>query len=525
MASGRLGSAQVAPFNAALLYSNTSGTPAAVSIQATALDTTNNEKISYAIDSATVSLNQLSVSTTISSGNVDYKLWWLDPINNTTPMQYTFVNQGQTSGGTSSWSNLYWDGSSWTYIGGRYGGYRAIKFDPYYYTNYAEYNNKSIPSFLCPINTSNSNTNTDVHYYNAKSFVGGGAAFAQAVANAYDTGTAKISSSPGSNGYTGPCGGDWDPYFDYYVGGSFSAYSTSIGIVNSVTGYNSYQVVSGGSSILYQAFGSNPPENYSMQWWGNRFLAQNGFCIVQPSGCSTSTWAICDVETWLSDSSGNVVYAFQNTSTPANSGVYAYSNMSNGVGVAVSWMEWNPNTNKFYIEFVGRSESIIYSATKASLRSQPNKGGPAVAYNTFPGVGWVKESVTPWGYSNHVQRPVRVGQSLWITQAGNGTVYSSTDLINWNVATTQLPTLGFPSGTTAVAGLTSTSFLYAGSGIANINKFLSNWTSVSQNALIENQTSFSNYQRSGLVLSAGDKLYVQNYGNVSFSITAMGYEG
>ena len=48
---------------------------------------------------------------------------------------------------------------------------------------------------------------------------------------------------------------------------------------------------------------------------------------------------------------------------------------------------------------------------------------------------------------------------------------------------------------------------------------------VSQNATIEHFTTFSNYQRTGLVLSPGDKLYCQNYGTVSYSINVMGYEG
>ena len=71
----------------------------------------------------------------------------------------------------------------------------------------------------------------------------------------------------------------------------------------------------------------------------------------------------------------------------------------------------------------------------------------------------------------------------------------------------------------------STSYLYAQNGTANISKFTSGYANVSQTAVLEFNTSISNYQRTGIMLSNGDKLYAQNYGNVDFSATVMGYEG
>jgi hypothetical protein len=253
-------------------------------------------------------------------------------------------------------------------------------------------------------------------------------------------------------------------------------------------------------------------------WYTPRVIASNGFCLLQATGIASQLYiAICDVETGISTNNTSNIF-YQNSV-----GLFTLlqCNSYSGTG-QVSWFEWNPNTNKFYLEYVGGGVNEIWSFTKAALRTAQK--GSSVS-NTFLTAGGVKEATTtPWG-QNFALRPQRIGVSLWQTQSANGNTYVSTDLINWTLSSTYWTAQSLPAGTTCYNPLSSTSYLYAGSGIANINKFTSNYPNVAQTAVIENQTSFSNYQRTGLVLSNGDKLYCQNYGTVPYSITAMGYEG
>jgi hypothetical protein len=56
------------------------------------------------------------------------------------------------------------------------------------------------------------------------------------------------------------------------------------------------------------------------------------------------------------------------------------------------------------------------------------------------------------------------------------------------------------------------------------NSVVSNFDSISDAGMLEYQTSINNYERTGLVLSNNDKIYVRNHGDVALSVSAMGYE-
>jgi len=239
---------------------------------------------------------------------------------------------------------------------------------------------------------------------------------------------------------------------------------------------------------------------------------------MQSTPYSTSYFAIGDVESALLSPNPNYCFWWASGASGAKWSMFNGS----GSGYDISWFEWNPNTQKFYMEYIGGGNHKIYSATKAQIRAVQNGNSSSVNIGS---VFTLEAGTTPWTSSSYIMAPRRIGQSLWQAASNNGNTYVSTDLINWTLSTTFWTTQGLPSSTTIFSGLTSTSYIYAGSGVANINRFSSGFSSVSQNALVENQTTFGNYQRSGLVLSAGDKLYCQNYGTAAYSIYVMGYEG
>lgn len=509
MASGRLGSTVINPYYASLVYSNTSATPAAINVQATGLNTTANAKISYAIDSATVSLNQTTTATTISAGNVNYKLQWLDPISNTTPMRFNYIN---SSGSSGSYAGEYWDGSAWSTSGSDTSGNWLVpqKVDPYFYTNYSEYNSKTSPTLTIPLNYPSQVNYAYVNRYNLASGVTG-SQFSRMLATASNsTGATAVSSV--AVPYMGQ-GQDADLYTDFCVGVGQSSYM-AVWVASAPGTYYTYS----SNCIFYNFCGTNAIENYTQYWYAPRIMASNGFFVCQASGYSSSYFAICDQESATASGSPNMSFYWGN----AASGAKWSGFNSSGAGYDICWFEWNPNTQKFYVGHIPNGSTFkIYSITKAQLRAVQNGSGSYVNFNS---VATLESDSPAWGASYRTTRPLRIGQSLWQVQSNNGYTYVSTDLISWTLSQTYWASTGLPS-ITCFTPISSTSFLYATSGVANINRFASGFGSVSQNSLIENQTTFSNYQRTGLVLSAGDKLYAQNYGTTAFSITAMGYEG
>ena len=512
MANGRLGSTTVSAYSAALVYSNTSGSAAAVNVQATDLSSTTNAIFSYAIDSATVSLNQTTTWTSISSGNVNYQLYWLDPVSGTTPVRNSFTSG---SGNSGNYAGQYWDGSAWSTGSGisTSGNWlQAAKIDPYFYTNFSEYGGKTSPTFTIALCYPGQSNYAYVRQHNLATGITGlqlGKMLATADEN---TGATQVSSATVI--YMGQ-GQDSDLYTGFSVGIGTAAYM-SIWVPSIPGTYYSFTT----NSIGYQFFGANNPASYTQYWYAPRVIASNGFFVFQATGYGFGNWAICDVETTLAaGSSPN--YSFYSASYASGARWSGFN--AAGSGYEICWFEWNPNTNKFYIADIrSASDFKIYSLTKAQIRAV--QYGDA-QYSNLSTVGTLESSSPAWGVTNRTTRPQRIGQSLWQVQSNNGNTYVSTDLINWTLSTTYWAAQGIPATTTCFAPVSSTSYLYASNGVANVNKFASGYSSVSQNATIEYLTPFSNYQRTGLVLSSGDKLYCQNFGTVTFSINVMGYEG
>lgn len=309
-------------------------------------------------------------------------------------------------------------------------------------------------------------------------------------------------------------GQDADLYTDFAVGtGEYSYMSVWISTAPS----NNYSQTSG--SIMYNLCGGQPISSYTQYWYAPRIMASNGFYVCQATGYANSYYAICDQETATAGGSPNQSFYWGSASNGAKwSGFNGYAQ-----GYDICWFEWNPNTQKFYIAEIAYSNRFkIYSITKAQLRAVQNGNS---SFSNLSSVATLENAAPPWGQTYRTTRPMRIGQSLWQVQSDNGYTYVSTDLINWTVSQTYWSSAGLPS-LSCFSPVSSTSYLYATAGVANVNLFTSGFGSVSQNALVENKTNFSNYQRSGLVLSAGDKLYCQNYStSVPFSIYVMGYEG
>jgi hypothetical protein len=473
-------------------------------VQATSLSTTTNAKFSYAIDSASVSVNQTTTAVSMSSGDTTGGVWWLDPVSKTTPVKFMFANKTNSNG---VFTNNYWNGSAWATSGaaGTAGNYVGIKLDPYFYTNFSEYGNKLAPIFLVPMAITSNNNSARIRNYNLNVITG--SQLGRILLSDESTGATNAGVDTGAS-YQG-LGQDTDFYTDFTAGYEQNGY---MGVWRA-----SGESTRTSDSIVYQACGGSNLLNTNAFWFAPRVMASNGFFVIQPTGHPYSVFAICDVEGAIA--AGNASQAFNWVGSSSGAKWSGFN--PSGSQYDIGWFEWNPNTERFYMEWIGGGRHQILSASKADIRAVQFGSTTASNLSVFR----QEASTTPWTGSDYIQRPRRIAASLWQAISNNGNAYVSTDLITWTLAPTYWTAQGLPATTTTFNGISTSSYLYLRAGVANVNQFSSGFTSVSQNALIENQTTFNNYQRTGLVLSSGDKLYCQNFGTVTYSINVMGYEG
>lgn len=503
MASGRLGSAKISPAQASLLYSNTSGSPASVNIQATSLSSTTNGRIGIAIDSATISTNQTTAGAIVPAGSMSQRVHWLDPLSNSVPLRMEYDTTANGGNG-SFYSVSYWNGSTWYKPpNGYYGAPNWQKIDPYFLSTPSAYG-KTVPSLPMQFRYDSTPSNMRWRYYtNLNTFTGQQFANIQQLS---DPGVGDYSYSFDTS-YDG-FGGSADPYTDWVITTQSNGYMR---IFKGKDGSNDYAY---SAAIINNTMGGAPISDYSHWWYAPRIMGSNGLFLIQPTGFGGSVFYISDPDYALELGNTNYAIGWNPTATASwwriNTG---YNNWW------IGWFEYNPNDQRYYFENL--TDRKIYSFSRATLRAQAARG-----YNSslsLASAPFTTHSAGPWG-SSYVTRPIRLGASLWWTTTNSSVAYVSEDLKNWQLATTYYAGL-HPANTFNVTPLTTTKYLYAQSGVANVAKFDSNYSAVSQNTVIEFDTSISNYQRTGLVLSSGDKIYVQNYGNTSLSVTAMGFEG
>lgn len=507
MANGRLGSAKLTPVSAALLYSNTSGSQAVINIQATALSSTTNANIALAVDSATVSLNQTTTATAIPSGDMVQNVYNLDPLSSNRPLKYEFFNNYNESNSTA-YPTSYWNGSAWFKPStGFYGAPNMQKIDPYFITTPSAYGKSQADlPIVWRYNTTSSSMR--IRYYNVGSMTGAQFANTQQFA---DPGTSYSGTQDLS--YAG-FGWSVDPYTNYFIGVGDQGFMQSLQLAGSSSNTGGFT----SNNVIYNFMGGSSLSSYPHYWYAPRIIGSNGIFIMQPTGYTNSYFAIGDIELATSlGSSGYAYYWSATTSTAAWWYISAPSNTDSHVG----WLEYNPNDQRWYFEYVGSSGKGIYSFTRTSLLALSTRGNSTVfSLSSF----CISHGVGPWA-SSTVTRPIRLGASLWWTYSSNGNAYVSTDLKTWTLATTYYPNLGYSANTFNVASVSTTSYNYVQASTANVSRFTSGFANVSQTAVLEFNTSISNYQRTGILLSNGDKLYAQNYGGIDFSATVMGYEG
>lgn len=289
---------------------------------------------------------------------------------------------------------------------------------------------------------------------------------------------------------------------------------------------------------LIDGFPKNSFSTTTCCWYCN-----SSGCLISPYGVhSAATCAISIHTHWLKDT---VRYL----TTPTNGCLLA--NCANCFGYAVDtwicpatstncelpvkYLSYNPNTRCVYMMVRSQNpdECGIFSVSTTTLCSCYNtpRTGTLCSSNiycvtlqssplyckvaNFPDIMTCSYYTSPFMCVSCI---FRSGNSSWALSIYNccsaaWDTFTSSNLIDWQPATTSL--LYYESDTSNI--ISTTSCVYR-----NCNCFISN---VNYSGMIDYKVSANNYERTGVVVSNGDRVFINNNSNHCMSAQVWGYEG
>ncbi len=203
-------------------------------------------------------------------------------------------------------------------------------------------------------------------------------------------------------------------------------------------------------------------------------------------------------------------------------------------GGSVLYHEYNPSDGKHYVAIRNNSSLKLFTTTRDAILAlgtgQRNNGtfGTSDDYVTYnsdfslnPSTFTLVGSST--AINNTTCRTMRIGTSLWVlimSQMASATqeeVFYSTDLITWTDAATYYGSVDY-TATEGVATITSNS------GAVTATK--TRIGVLGTDGILEQNLPMTQYERTGIVLSNGDRILVRNQGATQTAVVqVMGYEG
>ena len=531
MANGRLGKAAVAPGATTAIYTNSSGAEASVTVIAFAEADTS---LDIRIDTSSSAVTE---TTTIVS-----EAW------DTSYIRYSVSNTGFT------------DSSAMAYVGRvQFNNKSNVQDLPVFEfysssgsTTYSIYNNSDATT-----NTSQQRATYDV--YTAEQIDTGGDIVIQDP-GASDNKTFKSFPAPTTE----------DEYYKNVFNRTASASAT---YTQSITYGNDGVVVDPYPLEITGAGGA--PDGKKMHWivgidnsemvgvfkyTGNTFEQQH-------SGATTSVWYRSANGTGMSNPSTTTPYAYlrlqrrmgaidphgngqypalftmadslwndTNVGTAAgrsvkytNNSVYYITNCASRAAGIMLYFEYNPNDGKHYCAIRVGSTAKVFTTTRDDLlgigagNRTDGVFGTSDAYASYDS----NFDLTLSNYSMNDEqvcfRSMRIGTSLWVlvvsefSQTTAEEVFYSTDLVTWTAAATFYGSVNYTS-TLGVATITSNS----GTVSATKTKI----GVLGTDGILEQDLAMNQYERTGIVLSNGDRILVRNRGATQTAVVqVMGYEG
>jgi len=548
MANGRLGKAKLSPLQTAVLYDNTSGAEASVSILAQANNAVpmslridgSNDAVSYAVTlaSETYQVNYLVYdvgNTSLTTGSPTYNGRFQFRTVTGTPSGpyyvYEFYSGANSTLYTTSGNNNF--STSTTIMPMRFSAYNSS-------TGLDDAGDgRKNPNAIMVITPGGSTrgqfalyaTPTTADAYYKRMWARDNSGSQLAVANAgssYNTGQQCVDYHNQQTVLTG---------FSMHNSSSqimgFCAYPQS---GNNAIGYYTY---SSSNSIIYRCINGNGSfagtTNYGTPSARlvNRIAlfdtsGQNdrfGFATMADSYYDPATYTTTEIARYLVWESRNSHFRFE-------------SNTSNRDGGHVLYFDYNPNNQKYYFVCRNSSQAYLYEIDRTTFLAETSNGG--VSTGTL-GTSYANKGFTllnddfelpfnntsnyPNTEAQHMSgRTQRIGDSLWVLSVNiqnnpnlAAEIFYSTDLQNWTSGVGRYA----PYDYNTIEDVTT---IRSDSGTVTATK--TNIGNVGTDGVLEEATSLTQYERTGLVLSNNDRVVAYNGATTGdLVVQVMGYEG
>ena len=504
----------VAAGKAEKIFTNNTGLPVVVAINAISADNTKNPKCSIVVDSeGDYPLNFLQTSDTLAQ-NITYNTGDFDLLGDPKGSSILSVGIGASKQAMTYNGNLVNKLSNDA-------GFRYQIFEPYFFENPAAYNKATAYGAFLP-SSNDFRFHTDLAA--DKSF------FADWLQATYTTsGTTYLdNTSAGYYNRAAIC----DPWTDVFMSIESNGYM-SCGYFYSFNGASS--VTRTNASTTSSSFAYNDGHTSSGDW--DSYAANDGLTLDFQSDAGVFVFGLH--HTISSSNSKNVQaklglisarrWRNNNTYTAGATNIlnakdgstsqgtvnliytgdnyHARLQLNHGTGNSASWIKYNPTTDRYYLNIQGSD------TTKQGIWSFDHEDVFSTASaREFDSV-CTKETATH-DLTQKTTQPQRIGASLWVCFTSNtkGDALYSTDLINWKTAAEHT---GVSNAVLVAMDNSKTppeqKFMITGS--ANNNKLSATSTgfsSIPKSGLLENGVGVGTFERNGIVLNSGDNLYLEN---------------
>jgi len=522
MASGRLGSAVVGANRTLTIYDNTSGSSASISLIARMKSSTSNGTLSILLEaSATAPETTTQISTSSFTKEV-LKLFYNSVIPGsvssvTAKFEYdTYASSNRAVELTELPGGATTNGSASSY-----------NINPLWMTsNWSDWGIAQSPSNGL-IGLTRGDTSGSVRYYTQAQVDSAGLAFIKYQINSGQTAPSGTYDGATSSSYADRYGAidlycNLQPYWTVNS-------SSYMGVVYLNTNGNSASNHTRSSnSLIYQRLNNGDPGTNN--GINKNSVHASGGIVFYTHNTTNTAYFVCYGRNVSSTTRIEQVIEDNQSSSGASYPLHYLidtNNEFNSTGFyTMNFFEYNPNTQKSYalmhwygkrrlLEFdvaaweaalaadTGSSSAYTFDATVTSgLVTDISSGAPSF---------FTEDSVILGGPI------VRVAQSKWIVPLRSGStynIYETTDFKTYTLySSTALYTETLDSVTSVISDGTDT------------DKVVSNFDTLNQAGLLEENLSFNDYERTGLVISNNDRVIVRNSGTENISFNVMGYEG
>ena len=294
-----------------------------------------------------------------------------------------------------------------------------------------------------------------------------------------------------------------------------------------------YESQESSASWYYQHIGGSSQQHF----YRTMLMARGG---VLGYGSTSASMVSFQIYKGYNSSTGtNYLKPDNNTNSTSKLTISFNHSGQNFDGSSLKWVEYNPHVDKVYacywddggfvmIEMDGPKLEALLSHHINSASQTAGYNDVAQAISTLgdlnPFTDITSYMPSSWDRTNNNWRmspTFRVGDKLWYVNEGSSENPLSTNNHGW--ITSDFKTWTEVTGTSyysQVIDNNTTIFSDADS----TDKRVGNFDAVGKAGRLETDVTFSEIERTGLVLSNNDKLYVKNSGTVDANIQVMGFE-